>query len=61
MRVFKVNALTGQRVPWGELGPAERTGLISLGWPRMTPDGKSYAYGYLRSDSSDLYVVEGLR
>jgi serine/threonine protein kinase/Tol biopolymer transport system component len=60
-QVFRVDAETGRREPWKELAPVERSGLIAIRPVFVTPDGKSYAYGYDRSATSDLYVIEGLK
>jgi eukaryotic-like serine/threonine-protein kinase len=55
IRIFRLDVATGQRHPWKEAAsPVPDVQLV------MTPDGKSYAYGYDDS-SSDLYLVEGLK
>jgi DNA-binding winged helix-turn-helix (wHTH) protein len=58
-RVLRVDPKTGQREPWRELEPPERSGLVGVGNISLTPDGKAYAYNYARQ-LSDLYVVAGL-
>ncbi|MEO8191252.1 MAG: protein kinase [Acidobacteriota bacterium] len=60
-RVVRVDIATGRREPWKELAPPELSGLIEIGPVFLTPDGKSYVYGYGRSATSDLYLVENLR
>ncbi len=60
-RVVRVDIATGRREPWKDLAPPELSGIIEVGPIFMTPDGKSYVYGYGRSATSDLYLVEGLR
>ncbi len=60
-RVFRVDVATGRREDWKELAPPERAGIIDIGPGFLTPDGKSYVYGYSRAATSDLYVIEGLR
>ena len=58
---MRVEVATGRREPWKTLAPVDLTGLIDIGTICVTPDGKSYAYGYGRSATSDLYLVEGLK
>ena len=60
-RVVRVDVATGRREPWKELAPPEQTGLIEIGPIFMTPDGLSYVYGYGRSATSDLYLIENLK
>jgi hypothetical protein len=57
-RVVRVEVATGKRERWKDLAPSERTGVFSF---FLTPDGKSYVYGYQRITTSDLYAVEGLK
>jgi hypothetical protein len=59
-RFVKVDLATGTRIPWKELQPSDMTGVWAVTPLLMTPDGKSYAYTFVRV-LSDLYVVEGLR
>jgi hypothetical protein len=40
--------------------PSDSAGVRSINPIVMTPDGKTYVYGYHRI-LSDLYVVEGLK
>jgi len=61
-RVFRIDAATGRRESWLETSPPDPAGVIPLhvsGAP-LTPDGRYYAYSYLRT-LSDLFLVEGLR
>jgi hypothetical protein len=46
---------------WKAVQPADPSGLTSFYAFCVTRDCRSYAYSYERVDSSDLYVVEGLR
>ena len=60
-RLVRVEVATGRREPWKDLAPAGLSGLIEISQVCVTPDGKSYAYGYGRAGISDLYVIEGLK
>jgi hypothetical protein len=61
-RVFRVEVATGRREPWLDTSPPDPAGVDQLGVAGavLTPDGRHYAYGYLRT-LSDLFLVEGLR
>ncbi len=58
-RVFRIDLQTGRRQLWKELMPPDPIGVHFVG-PKLTPDGKTYAYAYLRT-LTDLYVIEGLK
>ena len=60
MRVVTVDLNTGKRELFKEIEPPDRSGILSLGPIQITPDGKTYVYGFTRR-LSDLYVVEDLR
>jgi len=59
-RIMRLDITTGQRAPWRELMPLDNAGVQNIGPIRITPDGKSYVYGFQRR-LSDLYLVEGLK
>jgi dipeptidyl aminopeptidase/acylaminoacyl peptidase/predicted Ser/Thr protein kinase len=59
-RIMRLDVTTGQRAPWKELMPLDNAGVQNIGPIRITPDGKSYVYGFQRR-LSDLYLVEGLK
>ncbi len=59
-KVTILDLTTGKRTFWRSLAPADPAGLSQIGPIVMTPDGKSYIYGYHRT-LSDLYIVEGLK
>ncbi len=59
--ILRVDVATGRREPVRTLAPPERAGIIDIGPVFMTPGGKSYAYGYSRAATSDLYVIDGIR
>jgi hypothetical protein len=58
--VYRLDLPTGQRTLWRQLMPSDPAGVESIGPIRMTPDGKTYVYGYHRT-LADLYLVEGLK
>jgi tRNA A-37 threonylcarbamoyl transferase component Bud32/Tol biopolymer transport system component len=59
-QLVQLNIATGQRQPWKTLMPLDPAG-VNIIWPLcVTPDGKSYVYGYRRY-LSDLYLAEGLK
>jgi hypothetical protein len=51
----------GRREAWLDTSPPDPTGVDRVGWALavLTPDGRYYAYSYLRT-LSDLVLVEGL-
>jgi len=55
IRIFRLDVSTGQRQLWKETGASQPWAQLV-----MTPDGKSYSYGF-DTNSSDLYLVDGLR
>jgi hypothetical protein len=60
-RVFRVEVATGRREPWKDFGPTDTAGVIDVLPVYMTPDAKSYAYQVARAETSDLYLVDGLK
>ncbi|MGH9317563.1 MAG: protein kinase domain-containing protein, partial [Thermoanaerobaculia bacterium] len=60
-RIVRVDVATGRREQWKDLAPPELSGIISIDPVLLTPDGKSYVYGYGRAATSDLYIIEGLK
>jgi serine/threonine protein kinase len=59
-KLYRFDSVTGQKQPWKEFVPSDRAGVYSIGPYDITPDGRYYAYSYVR-DLSDLYMVEGLK
>src|SRR5262249_50491796 len=47
-RVFRYDLASGRKDPWKELMPADAAGLNSISRFVVTPDGKAYAYTFLR-------------
>jgi Tol biopolymer transport system component len=60
LRVVRVDLKTGKRELFKEIEAPDRSGVLSLGPIHITPDARTYVYGFTRR-LSDLYVVEGLR
>jgi Tol biopolymer transport system component/predicted Ser/Thr protein kinase len=59
-KVYRLEVATGRKELWRELMPFDTAGVVSITPPKIAPDGRSYAYSYVRT-LSDLYLVEGLR
>jgi hypothetical protein len=59
LRIDKLNPFTGARTRWRELRVPAIVG-VRPALPFITPDGKTYAYGY-GLGFSDLYVMTGVR
>lgn len=58
--VYKYNLATGNKEKWLELMPKNNNGVTQIGSVKLTPDGKTYAYSYLR-ELSELYLMEDLK
>jgi len=58
--IFRIDIATGERKPYRELSPADRTGVDGLTRVAMTPDESTLVFSYPQS-LCDLYVIEGLR
>lgn len=58
-RVSRVELGTGRRVPWKTISVPDPAGVCVWG-VSLTPDGRSYAYFYMRA-LDDLYLVTGLK
>jgi len=59
-KVYRLDLATGKRVVWKEIAPLDPTGVSTIGPILITPDGKTYVYGFHRT-LGDLYLVEGLK
>jgi eukaryotic-like serine/threonine-protein kinase len=60
LKVYRVDAFTGQRQLWKEFSVSDRTGFSGFSWFQITPDGRYYAYVYGRS-MSELYIGNGVK
>jgi hypothetical protein len=59
-KVYRLELATGKKTVWKQIAPLDPTGVSTIGPILMTPDGKSYVYGFHRT-VGDLYLVEGLK
>jgi Tol biopolymer transport system component len=59
-KIYRSELATGKKTLWKQLMPPEPSGVGIVFPILLTPDGKSYAYGFVRT-FSDLYIVEGLK
>jgi Tol biopolymer transport system component len=59
-RVFRVDVATGRREAWLDTRPPDPAGVEQGNSGELAPDGRYYAYSYVRT-LSDLFLVEGLR
>lgn len=59
-KVYRLELATGKRTLWKQFLPADPAGVATIGPILITPDGKSYVYGFHRH-LADLYLVEGLK
>ncbi|MGA9566289.1 MAG: protein kinase [Candidatus Korobacteraceae bacterium] len=59
-KVYRVDLASGKKTVWKEIAPLDPTGISTIGPIQMTPDGKTYVYGFHRT-VGDLYLVEGLK
>lgn len=60
IRVFRLNILTGQRKFFKEIAAPDGPGICEMSHVLFSPDGRAYAFGYIRL-LSDLYLVSGLK
>jgi Tol biopolymer transport system component len=58
-KVYRVDLAAGKRSLWKQLVPGDPAGVATIGPILVTPDGKSFVYGFHRT-LADLYLVEGL-
>jgi serine/threonine protein kinase len=60
VEIHRFDLATGSSRPWRQLAPPDRAGVQGMLAPLMTPDGRMYAYTYVRL-LGDLYLAEGLK
>ncbi len=56
----RLEIATGRLEPWRDLTLEDPAGLLRINPVRVAPDGRSWAYSYIRV-LSNLYVVDGLK
>jgi len=49
VHVYRLDLRSGRRDPWLELAPPDRAGVLLSQGPWLTPNGRFYAYSYVRS------------
>jgi eukaryotic-like serine/threonine-protein kinase len=59
LKIYRVDIASGERREWVTIRPDDPAGILDIMPVHITPDGKTYAYGY-RRQLSDLYIVTGL-
>jgi len=59
-KVYRLELSTEKKILWKQLMPADPAGVVTIGPILVTPDGKTYVYGFHRT-LADLYLVEGLK
>jgi len=59
-KIYQLDLAAGKKTFWKQIIPVDPTGLSTLGPILITPDGKTYVYGFHRT-LADLYLVEGLK
>jgi hypothetical protein len=60
LELTRIDPASGERHPWMEIRCGDLAGLVTMTSPRVTPDGKAYAYTVLHIQSV-LYRITGLR
>jgi hypothetical protein len=59
LTITRVGLHNGQRQPFAQFKPSDPAGVTTVQNAVLTPDGRAYAYSYIRV-LSDLYVFKGL-
>lgn len=59
-KIWRYELATGKKELFKELSPADPAGVGTIEAILLTPDGRSYVYGYTHN-LSDLYIIDGLR
>jgi dipeptidyl aminopeptidase/acylaminoacyl peptidase len=58
--IYRYDPASGRRDLWKQLMPSDAAGLSAINRVVITPDGRAYAYSYLRT-LSFLQLVEGMK
>jgi Tol biopolymer transport system component/predicted Ser/Thr protein kinase len=59
-KIYQLELATAKKTVWKQIVPVDPTGVSTIGPILITPDGKTYVYGFHRT-LADLYLVEGLK
>jgi hypothetical protein len=59
-KIYRLELATGKKTLWKQIVPIDPTGVSTIGPIMVTPDGKTYIYGFHRT-LGDLYLVDGLK
>jgi len=59
-KAYRYDVVSGRKELWKEFAPADTSGLSGITRLVVTPDGKTYAYSYLRI-LSYLQLVDGMK
>ena len=60
VKLYTVNAITGQTAFWKEFGTGLASGVAGIALPHLSENGNAYAYVYVRP-LSQAYVARGLQ
>jgi Tol biopolymer transport system component len=60
VEIWRLDVETGRQEKVGDIWPSDPTGTDGIDTIMLTPDGKTYAYSFMRQLST-LFVVSGLR
>ena len=59
-KIYQLDLAAGKKTVVKQIVPVDPTGVSTIGPILITPDGKTYIYGFHRT-LADLYLVEGLK
>ncbi len=59
-KAYRVDIATGKLTLWRDLAPGDPAGVKGVHALLVTPDARTYVYGYLQM-LSDLYLVQGVK
>ena len=58
--IFRLNLQSHRQEAWKTISPEDTAGAFGIPNIRITPDGKAYAYTFVRY-LDDLFLVKGLK
>ncbi len=59
LKIYRLNLETGRRELIKTISPSDPAGIIGYSYMFLTPDAKTYVYGFRRY-LSEVYIVENL-